>query len=91
VRNETLRIMKNEVLAIRAKADNATHNLWLNNGTWSVAYTIHLPDNTKRRVRQSLGTKEVTVARLRRDALFAQYSKRSNNAVTGASTQSPIT
>ena len=65
--------MKTEVLLIRAQADNPNHNLWLNNGTWSVAFTVHLPDNTKKRIRQSLGTKQAALARQRRDELFARY------------------
>ena len=65
--------MNNEILSIRASADNPNHNLWLNNGTWSVAYTVHLPNQTKKRVRQSLGTKKVALARQRRDDLLARY------------------
>ena len=65
--------MNNEILSIRASADNPNHNLWLNNGTWSVAYTVHLPNRTKKRVRQSLGTKKVALARQRRDDLLARY------------------
>jgi len=65
--------MNNEILSIRVSADNPNHNLWLNNGTWSVAYTLHLPNKTKKRVRQSLGTKKVALARQRRDDLFARY------------------
>ena len=71
--------MQSEILSIRAKADNPNHNLWLNNGTWSVAFTTHLPDSTKRRVRTSLGTKEVSIARQRRDALFARYHASPSN------------
>ena len=65
--------MNNEILSIRVTADNPNHNLWLNNGTWSVAYTVHLPNATKKRVRQSLGTKKVALARQRRDDLLARY------------------
>ena len=73
MRNDKLRIMNNEILSIRVTADNPNHNLWLNNGTWSVAYTVHLPNATKKRVRQSLGTKKVALARQRRDDLLARY------------------
>ena len=73
MRNEKLRIMNNDILSIRVSADNPNHNLWLNNGTWSVAYTVHLPNATKKRVRQSLGTKKVALARQRRDDLLARY------------------
>ena len=73
MRNEKLRIMNNDILSIRVSPDNPNHNLWLNNGTWSVAYTVHLPNATKKRVRQSLGTKKVALARQRRDDLLARY------------------
>src|SRR2546429_5064244 len=73
MRNEKLRIMNNDILSIRVSADNPNHNLWLNNGTWSVAYTVHLPNATRKRVRQSLGTKKVSLARQRRDDLLARY------------------
>jgi len=73
VRNDKLRIMNNEILSVRVSAENPNHNLWLNNGTWSVAYTVHLPNRTKKRVRQSLGTKKVALARQRRDDLLARY------------------
>ena len=65
--------MNNEILSIRVSADNPNHNLWLNNGTWSVAYTVHLPNRSRKRIRQSLGTKKIALARQRRDALFARY------------------
>ena len=65
--------MNNEILSIRVSADNPNHNLWLNNGTWSVAYTVHLPNRSRKRIRQSLGTHQVALARRRRDDLFARY------------------
>lgn len=51
---------------------NPNNHLWNNNGTWWVHYTEHLPDWTKRRVRRSLGTRDVTEARRRRDAILRQ-------------------
>jgi hypothetical protein len=52
------------------RAKNPNHHLWNNNGTWWVHYTVHLPDYTKQRIRQSLKTKSVRQARLRRDQLI---------------------
>lgn len=43
------------------------HHLWNNNGTWWLHYTLHLADYTKRRVRESLGTRDLGEARRRRD------------------------
>jgi len=59
-------------LSIRTKGGE-NHHIWNNNGTWWVHYTIHLPDYTARRVRQSLRTRDVTEARLRRDAILGRF------------------
>lgn len=58
-------------LAIRVQAENRLHHLWDNNGTWWIHYTIHPDAYTKQRVRRSLGTRDLTVALLRRDAILA--------------------
>jgi len=49
---------------------NPNRNLWDNNGTWWIHYTIYPTPLTKQRVRCSLRTKSVIEARQRRDALF---------------------
>ena len=59
-------------LAVRINRTNPNHHLWDNHGTWWVHYTLHLPDFTKRRMRQSLATRRVETARQRRDALLDQ-------------------
>ena len=59
-----------ETPSIRVLADNPDHHLWNNHGTWWCHYTVHLPDYTKRRVRQSLGTPSVEQARKLRDRLL---------------------
>lgn len=51
------------------------HHIWNNNGTWWVHYTVHLPDYTARRVRQSLRTKDVAEARARRDELLRRFPR----------------
>jgi hypothetical protein len=56
---------------IRIAADNPNHHLWNNHGTWFLHYTVHPTPFTKDRVRRSLGTKDLELARSRRDAFFA--------------------
>jgi hypothetical protein len=63
-------------VVIRNRGDNPNHHLYLNNGTWWVHYTVHLPDYSKKRVRQSLKTKSESEARTRRDALFRELEIR---------------
>ena len=48
------------------------HHLWKNGRLFWVAFTVHLPGWRKERIRRSLGTTDVTEARRRRDALFAE-------------------
>ena len=58
------------VFSLRTNPSNPNHHLWNNNGTWFVHYVIHPTPFTKERVRRSLGTKDLAVARARRDALL---------------------
>ena len=68
---ETSRIMSTAALSgIRVRAENPNHHLWNNHGTWFLHYTVHPTPFTKERVRRSLGTKDVRIARERRDAFF---------------------
>ncbi len=64
--------------AIRVDAENPNHHLWDNHGTWFLHYTIHPTPFTKERIRRSLGTKDVQIARERRDNFFAALA---NNGV----------
>jgi hypothetical protein len=69
-----LRIMPTETpsaLRVRVRAENPNHHLWNNHGTWFIHYTVHPTPFTKERVRRSLGTPALAVARERRDAFFA--------------------
>lgn len=59
---------------IRVRAENPNHHLWNNHGTWFLHYTVHPTPFTKERIRRSLGTKDIRVARERRDAFFAQLA-----------------
>jgi hypothetical protein len=61
--------------SIRILADNPNHHLWDNHGTFWCHYTLHLPDYTKRRVRQSLGTSCIDRARRLRDQLLRRALK----------------
>ena len=49
---------------------NPNHNIWNNNGTWWAHYTVHNDDYTKERVRVSLGTDDVQIARALRDFIL---------------------
>jgi len=69
---------------LRVDAENPNHHLWDNHGTWFLHYTIHPTPFTKERIRRSLGTKDVHVARERRDNFFATLA-------TNASAKSPGT
>ncbi len=82
--------MKAAVLAVRVNAANPDHHLWNNNGTWFVHYTLHNPDFTKRRVRASLGTNQLPVARARRDALLCDRAALSGPAPAAARLASPL-
>jgi hypothetical protein len=52
------------------KDNNPNHNIWNNNGTFWCHYTVHRDDYTKERVRRSLGTKDIAIARALRDFLM---------------------
>jgi len=59
---------------IRVHPDNPNHHLWNNHGTWFLHYTVHPTPFTKERIRRSLGTKDLGVARERRDSFFAHLA-----------------
>ena len=62
--------MNSPKIVLRVNAANPDHHLWNNNGTWWCHYTVHPTPVTKQRIRASLGTKDLTQARLRRDQLL---------------------
>lgn len=53
---------------------NPDHHLWRNGRYWWVAFTLIHAGWRQERVRRSLKTTDVSEARQRRDALFAQYA-----------------
>jgi len=59
---------------IRVRAENPNHHLWNNHGTWFLHYTVHPTPFTKERIRRSLGTKDINVARERRDSFFTHLA-----------------
>jgi len=59
-----------EKLALRINDSNLNHHLWNNNGTWWVHYTVYPTPVTAERRRKSLKTKNIIVARLRRDKIL---------------------
>lgn len=65
---------------IRVRAENPNHHLWNNHGTWFLHYTVHPTPFTKERIRRSLGTKDVKVARARRDAFFGHLASEGTKA-----------
>lgn len=58
-------------LSLRTDGRNPNHHLWWNNGTWWLNATVHRPDYTKERLRLPLETKDLHLARRRRDRVFA--------------------
>ena len=71
-----------ELPAVRVRTENPNHHLWNNHGTWFLHYTVHPTAFTKERIRRSLGTKDIEIARTRRDAFFT-------NLMVSASKLSP--
>jgi hypothetical protein len=61
------------------KNTNPNHHIWNNNGTYWCHYTVHNDDYTKQRVRVSLGTNDVKIARALRDFLMQATPKIAGN------------
>ena len=61
--------------SLRISEANQNHHLWNNNGTWFLHYTVYPTAYTKERIRRSLGTKDVRIARERRDNFFSLLAK----------------
>jgi hypothetical protein len=59
----------------RGAVENPDHHLWNNRGTWWCHFTLHRADYTAERFRVSLRTRDVTVARCRRDELLRSLSQ----------------
>jgi hypothetical protein len=72
-----------QLLGIRVRAENPNHHLWNNHGTWFLHYTVHPTPYTKERVRRSLGTKDLDIARARRDSFFDQFEANATKLAPG--------
>jgi hypothetical protein len=59
-------------LALRFPSGSADHHLWNNNGTWWCHFTLHSARGTKQRIRRSLRTHDVSLARKKRDLLLTR-------------------
>jgi hypothetical protein len=66
--------MKQSKLSVRVNRKNANHHLWDNNGKWWCHLTVHKTDYTVERRRFSLNTRDVNIARERRDRLLCRWS-----------------
>ena len=64
---------------VKNRTPNPDHNIWNNNGTWWCHYTVHHDDYTKQRVRVSLGTNDVEIARALRDFVMEATPKIATN------------
>ena len=69
-----------ETLSIRTSEGNPNHHLWNNNGIWFIHYTVWPDRCTKKRVRSSLQTRCVELARLKRDEFFETFEHKSGRA-----------
>jgi hypothetical protein len=75
MRRERKRRMSTQI-SIRLNPANPEHHLWNNHGTWFIHYTLHRPGYTKQRVRTSLRTGDLQLARQRRDECFTLLGAR---------------
>lgn len=61
--------------SLRINLRNPNHHLFRNNGrNWWLHYTLHFSNYTTQRIRVSLGTADLTVARERRDAAISHLT-----------------
>ncbi|MCY3002739.1 MAG: hypothetical protein NTV21_13135 [Planctomycetota bacterium] len=60
---------------VLAACTDPDHHLWLNGKLWWIAFTYHTTDGRKRRLRASLGTRDVRLARQRRDELLDSFER----------------
>lgn len=57
-------------LPLRISDGNPNHHLWNNNGVWWLHYTVYPTAVTAQRIRKSLRTRSLDIARERRDRAF---------------------
>lgn len=66
---------KRSRLALRVNNSNPNHHLWNNQGVWWCHLTVHKADATSERLRFSLKTRDVELAKKRRDRIFNDIAK----------------
>ena len=75
---------------IRVRPENPNHHLWNNHGTWFLHYTVHPTPFTKERIRRSLGTQDIRIAREPRDSFFANLAETAKAAAATATLRKPV-
>ena len=65
-----MEILKNKQASVRIGSGNPDHHLYNNNGVWWLHYTSYPTKATSKRIRRSLGTRDVSLARQCRDAIL---------------------
>jgi hypothetical protein len=65
---------------IRISLEKPNHHLWNNHGTWFLHYTVHPTSFTKERIRRSLATKDLEIARRRRDSFFSDLAAKARQS-----------
>ncbi len=71
--------------SLRINLSNPNHHLFCNNGrNWWLHYTQHLSNYTTQRIRVSLGTADLNVARKRRDAAISHLSHQAALGLTAS-------
>ena len=60
--------------ALRIDESNLNHHLWNNRGVWWCHFTVHQKSKSKR-MRFSLKTEDIDIARRRRDKIFSDLEK----------------
>lgn len=69
-------VMKSKayVLKMRAVEKNPNHHIWNNNGTWYCKFVLILANGERSTISNSLDTKDVELARHKRDVLIRLYN-----------------
>ena len=61
-------------LKMRAMEKNPNHHIWNNNGTWFCKFVLILANGERSKISNSLDTKDVELARHKRDVLIRLYN-----------------
>ncbi len=62
-------------ISVRVDPDQPNHHIWNNNGTWFMHYVVLLSPSRRKRIRFSLGTRDVEEARSIRDQFLSDFYK----------------